>query len=133
VFDFSGNHSVKTKGIWEGVLQSLSGTIWIDEKDSEIAKMSGAAAGGYRIGFGLIVNISKGTGGTVEFAPINDEVWLPSRMDGQGHARIFIFDDALDGSESDVFSNFHKFQTGIKMLPATAAADGASAPAAAKP
>ena len=33
-FDFAGNHSVKTKGIPEGVMQSISGPIWIDEKDT---------------------------------------------------------------------------------------------------
>jgi len=111
VFDFAANHSVKSKGIPEGVMQSFSGTIWIDEKDSEIAKMSGTVPQGY--GFGLIINISKGTGGTVEFMPVNNEVWLPARLDGQGHARFLLVDDALDGTESTVFSNFHKFQVSV--------------------
>jgi len=113
VFDFTGNRSVKPKGIPEGVMQSFSGTIWIDEKDSEIAKMTGTAAQGYRAGWGLIVNIGKGTGGTVQFTPVNNEVWLPSRLDGQGHARFLLVDDALDGTESTVFSNFHKFQVTV--------------------
>jgi len=128
-FDFTGNPAVKAKGIPEGMLKSFSGTIWIDEKDSEIAKMRGTIADGYRVGFGLIINISKGTGGTVEFAPVNDEVWLPSRLDGQGHARLLLVDDALDGTESTVFSNFHKFTTDIKVLPVTDTAGSAQAPA----
>jgi len=133
-FDFTGNHSVKTKGVSEAVLQSFSGTIWIDEKDSEIAKMTGSIANGYRLGLGLLINISKGTGGTVEFAPINNEVWLPSRLDGQGHARFLLVDDALDGAESTVFSNFHKFETGVKVFATVAPADAqTAAPPTAKP
>jgi hypothetical protein len=116
-FDFTGNRSVKTKSVPEAILRSFSGTVWIDEKDSEIAKLSGTIADGYKLGFGMIINISKGTGGTVEFAPVNGEVWLPARLDGQGHARLLLVDDALDGTESTVFSNFHKFQTGVKLLP----------------
>jgi len=133
VFDFTGNHAVKTKSIPEGMLQSMNGTIWIDEKDHQIAKMTGTMANGYRVGFGMIISISKGAGGTIEFAPVNNEVWLPLRMEGSGHARLFLVDDALDGTESTVFSNFHKFGSDIRMLPAENSDSGASAPAADKP
>ena len=44
---------------------------------------------------------------------VNNEVWLPARLDGQGHARFLLVDDALDGTESTVFSNFHKFQVSV--------------------
>ncbi len=70
VFDFSGNPKAKTKGITEGVIHSLSGTIWIDAQDHEIAKMMGTVNDGYKVGFGLVLNIAKGSGGEVEFAPV---------------------------------------------------------------
>jgi hypothetical protein len=108
-FDFSGNKKVKTKSIAEGVMQSVSGTVWIDEKDHQIARMTGTVNDGYKIGFGLVLNIAKGSGGFVDFAPINHEVWLPARLDGHGRVRVLLVEDALDGTESTIFSDFQKF------------------------
>jgi hypothetical protein len=108
-FDFSANRKTKTKGMTEGVMQSLSGTIWIDEKDHEIAKMTGTVNEGYRVGFGLILNIAKGSGGTVEFTPVRNEVWLPARLDGHGRVRVLLVEDELNGTERTVFSNYQRF------------------------
>ncbi|HXB62755.1 MAG TPA: hypothetical protein VNU94_07900 [Acidobacteriaceae bacterium] len=108
-FDFSGNRTVKTKGVTEGVLHSISGTVWIDEKDHQIARMMGTVNDGYKVGFGLILNIAKGSGGLVEFTPVNNEVWLPSRLDGHGRVRVLLVEDELDGTESTVFSNYQRF------------------------
>jgi hypothetical protein len=108
-FDFSANRKTKTKGMTEGVMQSLSGTIWIDEKDHEIAKMTGTVNEGYRVGFGLILNIAKGSGGAVEFTPVRNEVWLPARLDGHGRVRVLLMDDELNGTESTVFSNYQRY------------------------
>ena len=62
-FDFTANRSVKSKGVAEGMLQALAGTIWVDEKDHELAKMTGTMAGGYKVGFGLIMNSQQGRRG----------------------------------------------------------------------
>lgn len=112
-FDFSGNPKAKTKGITEGVMHSLSGTIWIDESDHEIAKMSGTVNEGYKVGFGLILNIAKGSGGTVDFRPVNGVVWLPARLDGHGRVRVLLVDDELNGTESTVFSKYQRFGVSI--------------------
>jgi hypothetical protein len=127
-FDFSGNKKVKTKGIAEGVMQSISGTVWIDEKDHQIARMTGTVNDGYKVGFGLVLNIAKGSGGDVVFAPVNNEVWLPARLDGHGRVRVLLVDDELNGTESTVFSNFQKFGVSVMQTIDQTVAPPADAP-----
>jgi hypothetical protein len=35
------------------------------------------------------------------------------RLDGHGRVRVLLVDDALDGTESTVFSNFQKFGVSV--------------------
>jgi hypothetical protein len=129
-FDFAGTPGVKTHSMPETALHTFSGTAWIDEKDHALARMTGVTRDGYRVGLGMIVNVSKGLSGTIECAPVNGEVWMPMRIEGQGHIRVLLLDDALDGKETTVFSNFHKFTTDVKVMPSMDASSGANAPGA---
>jgi hypothetical protein len=117
VFDFTGNRSMKTHSIAEGILKSVNGTAWIDEKDRELARITATMPETFRVGWGLIAEISKGSTVTAEFAPVRGEVWLPARLNGQGHACVLLLDDVVDGSLSVQYADYRKFGTSITIRP----------------
>ncbi|MDR3735833.1 MAG: hypothetical protein P4L10_09895 [Acidobacteriaceae bacterium] len=118
-FDFTGRRDVKTHSIAEALVKSINGTAWIDEKDRQIAKITGTLPEAFHVGwFGLVANISKGSTATAEFTHVRDEVWLPGDVQGQGHVRVFLVDSLIDGTLTVTRSNYRKFGTTISILPA---------------
>jgi hypothetical protein len=114
--DFAGDPKAKTRNRGEDVVRDLVGTAWIDEQDRVLVKVQGHFLNSFKIGAGLLVNIQKGTSFLMEQRKINDEVWLPSLLEGQGQARallLFKFNGSLRAVESD----YKKFRTTSTILP----------------
>src|SRR5215472_15025737 len=61
VFDFEGNPEYKARDWKEKIVQKLAGTIWIDEKAHDVARLEAYFAGDARIAFGLVATVQKGT------------------------------------------------------------------------
>jgi hypothetical protein len=124
VVDFAGDPKAKTKNRFEDVIRDLVGTIWVDEQDRVVVKLQGHFLNSFKIGGGLLVNIQKGTSFSMEQRKINDEVWLPALLEGQGEARallLFKFDGSLRAVESD----YRKFKATSTILPGVSAVDEA--------
>ena len=78
-FDFIGDTHAKTHGQDEEALKKVSGTLWIDEQDREVSRMSAALDDNYRVGFGLLASVAKGSNVVFDQALIRNEAWLPTR------------------------------------------------------
>ena len=107
-WDFTGDPKAKTRNRFETVIRDLVGTVWVDEQDKVLVKAQGHFLNAFKIGGGLLVNIQKGTSFGMEQKKINDEVWLPSLLEGQGEARallLFKFNGSLRAVESDYRSS----------------------------
>ena len=116
VVDFTGDPKAKTKNRFENVIRDLAGTVWVDEQDKVLVKAQGHFLNAFKIGGGLLVSIQKGTSFGLEQKKINDEVWLPAVLEGQGEARallLFKFNGSLRAVESD----YRKFRTTSTILP----------------
>ncbi len=128
VVDFAGNPKAKTRNRGEDVVRDLAGTAWIDEHDKVLVKAQGHFVNAFKIGGGLVVNIQKGTSFGFEQKKINEEVWLPAIMEGQGEARallLFKFNGSLRAVESD----YRKFRATSTILPGVSKIeDGAQKP-----
>ena len=114
--DFTGDPKAKTRNRFETVIRDLVGTVWVDEQDKVLVKAQGHFLNAFKIGGGLLVNIQKGTSFGMEQKKINDEVWLPSLLEGQGEARallLFKFNGSLRAVESD----YRKFRATSTILP----------------
>jgi hypothetical protein len=100
----------------------MAGTVWVDEQDRSVARIEGRFLDNFKIGGGLVVSIQKGTNFSGQFLKINDEVWLPARVEGHGSARAFLF-FKFNGSLTVVYSDYRKFKTSstIRMPEAKAA------------
>jgi hypothetical protein len=116
VVDFTGDPKAKTKNRFEDVIRDMVGTAWIDEKDKVLVKAQGHFVNNFKVGAGLVVNIQKGTNFLMEQRKVNDEVWLPAMMDGQGSFRALLF-VGFNGNFRIVNSDYRKFKATSTILP----------------
>lgn len=114
--DYAGNPKAKTRNRMEDVIRDLSGTLWIDEQDRTITHLEGHFANSFKVGAGIVMSIKKGTSFSMDQVKINNEVWLPSRMEGHGGARVMLL-ISFDGSILVTNSDYRKFKATSTILP----------------
>jgi hypothetical protein len=114
--DFAGDPKAKTKTRFEDVIRNMAGTAWMDEQDKVLVKAQGHFLNNFKVGAGLVVNIQKGTNFSMEQRKINDEVWLPAKIEGEGSFRFLLF-GGFHGSVRVVDSDYRKFKATSTILP----------------
>jgi hypothetical protein len=114
--DFAGDPKAKTRNSGEEVIRDLVGTAWIDEQDHVIVRVEGHFVNAFKIAGGLIADIRKDTRFSMVQTKVNDEVWLPAHIDGQGAARFLLFFN-FNGSVNAAYSDYRKFRTTSTVLP----------------
>jgi len=115
-FDFAGDEHAKTHGRDEDALKKVSGTVWIDEVDREVSRMSATLDENYHVGFGLLASVAKGSNLVFDQALIRNEAWLPTAITLHLQARAFL----VAGIRADVnirFDQYKKFQTDAEQQP----------------
>jgi hypothetical protein len=118
--DYAGDPKAKTKNRFEDVIRDLVGTAWVDEQDRVLVKAEGHFVNSFKIGGGMVVNIQKGTSFSMEQKKVNDEVWLPAMVEGQGSARALLF-FSFNGRVRAVESDYRKFKATSTVLPGVSA------------
>ena len=119
-FDFAGDQHAKTHGRGEDALKKVSGTIWVDEADREVSRMSATLDENYHVGFGLLASVAKGSNVVFDQALIRNEAWLPTAITLHLQARAFL----VAGIRADVdirFDEYKKFQTDAVQQPGATA------------
>lgn len=114
--DYAGNPKAKTRNRMEDVIRDLSGTLWIDEQDRTITHLEGHFSNSFKVGAGIVMSIKKGTSFSMDQIKINNEVWLPSHVEGHGGARVMLF-VSFDGSILVTNSDYRKFKATSTILP----------------
>jgi hypothetical protein len=109
-FDFVGDPHAQTHGIAEDASKKIAGTLWVDEKDREVAHMTVHFDDNFHIGAGLVATVQKGSSFEFDQALVNNELWLPTG--GQAHlqARVLL----VKGYRQNVRfkdSDFQRFHT----------------------
>ena len=121
-YDFTGDEHAKTHGRDEDALKKVSGTIWVDEADREVSRMSATLDDNYHIGFGLLASVAKGSTMVFDQALIRNEAWLPTSVAVHLQARALL----VAGFRADIsvrFDDYKKFsadaqeQPGAKVTP----------------
>ncbi len=90
IFDFAGLHDAKTHGMAEDASKKLAGTLWVDEKDRQVARMEARFTDNFHIGGGLVANVQKGSSFYFDQAPVNGEIWFPTGAEGHIEARVLL-------------------------------------------
>lgn len=108
-FDFIGDPHAKTHGLAEDASKKMAGTVWVDEKDREVAKLIVHFDDNFHVGGGLLANIQAGSSFQFEQAKINNELWLPTGGEAHLQARVLLvkgFRENMRFHDSD-FLRFH--------------------------
>jgi hypothetical protein len=90
VFDFAGKRDAKTHGLAEDASKKIAGTLWVDEKDKQVARMEAHFTDNFHVAGGLLANIQKGSSFYFDQAPVNGEIWFPTGAEGQVAARVLL-------------------------------------------
>ncbi len=97
------------------MLKKIKGRMWIEKKGYNWVKVEAESTD--TISFGLFLfRIHPGSRFVLETAHINNELWAMKRLYINGSARIAVFKNEI-AEQEDVFSNFKKFSSSVKILP----------------
>ncbi|MDE2963994.1 MAG: hypothetical protein OXU26_08770 [Acidobacteriota bacterium] len=117
------NYRPPEKDLW--ILDKLKGRIWIDRKDLQLIQVELEFVKPVKIAGGLVARMYKGSRLWVRQEKVRDEVWFPRRFEMTMNGRIFLlkgFNMRMTGE----FSDYQRFGTSVRMLPADPPADGNS-------
>ncbi len=76
-FDFTGDPHAKAHGVAEEAARKMSGTVWIDEKDREVRRLTARLDDNFHVGFGMF-SLGKGSNLVFDQKLVNNELWLPT-------------------------------------------------------
>jgi hypothetical protein len=77
VLDFVPNPNFTPRKATDKLLKSLSGTVWIDERDLHVIRLEAHLFNNVNFG-GVLASVRKGTAVVFEQQKVNGEIWLPS-------------------------------------------------------
>ncbi len=117
VFDYTGDPRAKTHGMTENASKKLAGTVWIDERDRQVRKLTASFDGDFHLGFGLFT-LLKGSSFVFEQKLVNNELWLPvsAHIHVVGKAIAFV---SYRGEVQQEDSNYQRFHVEAQPAPVT--------------
>jgi hypothetical protein len=93
--------------------------VWIDKADCQWVKLDAEALDNASYGL-FLLRLHKGTRAHLEQVRVNDEVWLPAKVNLKVDARVVLFKSYLE--EIDInYKDYKKFRTEVAMGPAVPA------------
>jgi len=86
-FDFTGDRHASAHGVALSAARKMSGTVWIDEADRQVARLEATLDDNFRLGGGLLATVEKGTWLRLEQAHVGQGLWLPASSEVHVMAR----------------------------------------------
>ncbi|ABF40843.1 hypothetical protein Acid345_1842 [Candidatus Koribacter versatilis Ellin345] len=121
-FDFAPRADFKPHNLSEKVLESLGGTIWIDEDARQAVRLEAHLLDGFKVGAGL-ASVKKGGNIIFEQEKVNGEIWMPSY--GEVHLGYRILFSRKGANVVLHYSDYRKFKVESKITGYTEMDSGA--------
>jgi hypothetical protein len=112
-FDFEPRPDFKPHNLTEKVLQSLGGTLWIDEQAKQPVRLEAHLLDGMKLMGGVVGSVKKGANIVFEEQKINNEVWMPSY--GEVHLDYRLFFHRNVQNIVLRYSDYRKFKVDSKI------------------
>jgi hypothetical protein len=97
-----------------GFYSKVKGKMWIDKRDYHWVKLEAEVIDTISIG-AVLFRLAKGSHIEAEQTRVNDEVWLPKRLEAGGSARLALL-KKYRGNVEVTFSDYKKFQTDSRIV-----------------
>jgi hypothetical protein len=110
VFDFTGDPAAHAHGMEENAAKKMSGTIWIDWADRQVARLEVRFDDNFRIGGGLLASVQKGTAFEMEQSPLGEGLWMQTSNEQHVGARLVVKNYRKNIHSRNV--DFRKFDVG---------------------
>jgi hypothetical protein len=91
-----------------GQMRSFVVHAWVSESDQQLVRVDAEAVDTVSMGFGLLARLHKGATLSFQRTKVNDEVWLPSRVNYSGSARVGLLAVLRRSGTSD-YSNYRRY------------------------
>ena len=88
-------------------MTKLAGKAWVDEQDYEVARVDVETTDAITYGLGLLARLGSGTTLAFERQKLNNELWLPVRVEVRPKARIAL----LKRIDAHIVSQFSDYKT----------------------
>jgi hypothetical protein len=88
-------------------MKKLRARAWISESDYQVVKATAQVIDDVTFGWGLALRLHTGTVAEFERTKVNNEVWLPARMEIKGSGRALL--RRFSVSSLTVYSDYKKF------------------------
>jgi hypothetical protein len=122
VFDYTGNPDAKAENVSQQIMRELAGTIWIDESDNAILRLTGSLQENFHVAGGLLVNIKKGSWFDFTQTEVNHEIWFPQTFVVHVNGRFLLL-KGFDGDAHLAYSEYRKMKTTVTILPGSRIVD----------
>lgn len=90
VFDFEPMAGYKPKKNHEKLFGKMAGVLWVDTADKQVARVEARLVEAYKIAGGLLASLREGATIVIEQDRVNNEVWLPTRLDIALTVRVLV-------------------------------------------
>jgi hypothetical protein len=100
------------------LIQHVQGKVWADEEDHELVRLEAELTEPVSFGAGILAKVQKDSKVTFVRRKVNDEVWLPVRVEVDIDGRLLLF-KGLHMKEIDEYSDHKKYrvETNIRFGP----------------
>lgn len=115
VFDYTGNPDAQAKNMNEKAEKKLSGTLWVDEKDRQVVRMTARFDDTFHVAGGLVASVHKGSEFNFDQALVHDEVWLPAGETMDVNARLLLVKGIRQRGRIE-YSGYRKYESKVTIL-----------------
>ncbi|MFM8395823.1 MAG: hypothetical protein ACKOB4_18045 [Acidobacteriota bacterium] len=108
VFDFEPLPGYKPRKDYEKFFGKTVGAIWVDPHDKQVARVDARLVQSYKVAGGLLASLREGATFVLEQERINNEIWLPTRIDINLGLRVLLV-KGISVNQTITFGNYRRF------------------------
>ena len=108
VFDFEPLPGYKARKNYEKFFGKMVGAIWVDPEDKQVARVDARLVESYKVAGGLLASLREGATFVLEQEKINNEIWLPTRIDINLGLRVLLV-KGITVNQTITFGNYKRF------------------------
>lgn len=90
VYDFTGDPKARSHDMEQSAAKKMSGTIWFDETDRQVARFEVRFNDTFHVAGGLFASVQKDTTLEVEQSPVGDGLWMQTASAEHLDARVVL-------------------------------------------
>lgn len=110
LFDFVGDSGAHAHSMEQSAAKKMSGSVWIDWADRQVARLEVRFDDNFRIGGGLLASVQKGTAFEMEQSPLGEGLWMQVSNEQHVGARLVVKNYRENIHSRNV--DFRKFDVG---------------------